>query len=214
MEFIYTLIVCTLLLFGFPINSYAQGVISCTEMNLLYRNYKNVIEVGTGGYKKEVVLVSNELNLSKIDSTSSLSYYAVPSGSSKEAFIYVVSKNLKDTLSVKKYRIMSIQPPVMHLGESEDGGSVNASDSVISIHFGSKAVGPSTYQYEVLVYELIVQGEPNTFKGKGNTFSPEIVERLRYLSESRRTPIEITIQSTIKGPDGVTRKKSGSFKLE
>ena len=189
---------------------HAQGVLSCVEMRTLYRGYSNVIQVGTGAYKKEVSLLSNELDFSKKDSSS---YYARVKGTGREATIYVVSENAGDTLLISKYRIRNLPPPTLFLGDKIDGEIIDTNNLIISCGYGKTTIGPTTTHFEIETYELIIPNEAYVYTGVGNTLSMDAAKKIKSLIGNSQKR-EITLYCKVRGSDGILRKKTATFKLE
>ena len=196
-------------------HAFAQGVLNIPDNNILYRGYNNKIQLGDGNYKKKTIITGDGVNLRLLDSVTK-TYSASVSGSKKEATVLVLSKNLRDTLDRIKFRVANLPPPELFLGNAVDGEEAKL-DSVISCGYDDgKIIAPTSVVFVVLSYEMIIAGETKTYKGSGGVISNEGMMALQEaLAKPREKEfIYITIQTTIKGSDGVTRKKSGSYKLK
>ncbi len=198
-----------------PLSSLGQGVLSLPDMNILYRGYENILQIGSADYKKPVVLSGTNVSLMLSD-TSTNTYVARVNGSGKEATIYVLSKNLRDTLTSYKYRIRNLPPPELFLGSTEAGAIIDTLESTIYSRYGENVFGPTTFNFQVLCYELIIEGEETNYKGPGGTLSIEAMNAINIARSKPRKEefLHITIQVKVKGPDGITRLKSGTFQIK
>ncbi len=195
--------------------SFAQGVLNLPNNNVVYRGYDNKLQLGNGNYKKKFIITGDGISLMLIDSVAK-TYRARVSGSKKEATVLVLSKNLRDTLERIKFRVANLPPPQLFLGNAADGEEAQL-DSVISCGYDDgKILAPTTATFTMLYYEIIIAGEKTTYKGSGGIISKEAVIAIQEVLVKPREQefLIITIQTAVKGPDGVTRKKSGTFKLK
>lgn len=204
-----------LFLFVIHTNTNAQGVLSLPDMNILYRGYENILQLGTANYRKPVTLAYNNVSLTPTDLDTN-TYIARVNGSSKEAIIWVVSKNLRDTLATFKFRIRNLPTPELFFGETEDGGILDSIPSVIHCKYGEQSFGPQSMAFSVLCYELIIEGAETTYKGPGNTLNTEAINALNAARTKPRKEefLHITVQTKVKGSDGITRNKAGVFLLK
>ncbi len=194
-------------------NTFSQGALSLPEMNVLFRNYDNIIEIGTGGYKKEVLLVSENLSFTQTDDKSV--YHARVSSSKREATIYIVSVDKKDTLKSFKYRLRNLPAPTLFLGKVPDGKEISIIDNDSLVVKGNNVVLPTDWKFHVICYEVFWEGLDHRLLGSGSVFSTEIVAELKDLqltlgpNESIAVKIEAKVDDDQN--DNVERKISGTF---
>ncbi len=183
-----------------------QGVVSLPDMNVLYRGYDNKIEATASGYA-ETKVNGNGVSLSK----SGNGYIGRVNGSGKEATISISGFNKASNKNVPlgtfKFRVRNLPPPSLFFGGAEDGGTASRSETRIFAKYGPEI--PLNVSFTVLSWELIVAGAPMTAKGSGNQLDAKGVALLKQAKPGSM----ITIQTKVKGPDGVTRNKSGSFRV-
>jgi len=183
-----------------------QGVVSLPDMNVLYRGYDNKIEATASGYP-EAKVTGNGVSVSK----SGTGYVGRVSGSGKEATISISGFNKSTNKSVPlgtfKFRVRNLPPPSLFFGGAEDGGTASRSETRIFAKYGPEI--PLNVSFTVLSWELIVAGAPMTAKGAGNQLDAKGVALLKQAKPGSM----ITIQTKVKGPDGVTRNKSGAFRV-
>lgn len=184
-----------------------QGVVSLPDMNVLYRGYDNQIEATASGYPEAKVNGSG-VSISK---GAGNRYIGRVTGSAKEATISVSGFNKTTNKSVPlgtfKFRVRNLPPPSLFFGGAEDGGTASRSETRIFAKYGPEI--PLNVSFQVLTWELIVAGAPITAKGSGNQLDAKGVALLKQAKPGSM----ITIQTTVRGPDGVSRKKSGSFRV-
>lgn len=183
-----------------------QGTVSLPEMNVLYRGYANKIEAVASGYP-DVKVNGVGVSLSK----SANGYIGTCSGGAKEATISISGFNKVTNKSVPlgsfKFRVRNLPPPSLFFGGVEDGGTASRAETRIFAKYGPEI--PLAVNFVVLSWELIVAGAPMTAKGTGAQLDAKGVALLKQAKPGST----ITIQTSVKGPDGVTRKKSGSFRV-
>ncbi len=128
--------------------------------------------------------------------------------------------SLKDTLFIETssgeniqfiFNAQNLHPPVLTLNDQRLDSSFYRKQLKKLNQLGSKfqddALLDGTFKVES--WEVIVAGLPNTFKGSGNIIPAEVSKELKKLPLGTT----ITLQTTVKGPDSVLRKKSATFKL-
>jgi hypothetical protein len=191
----------------------AQGVLSLPEMNVLYRNYDNIIEIGTGRLEEEVIPLSSELVFSSTADSSA--YVARISGGIKEATVYIVTVKENDTLYQQKFRVRNLPPPSLFLGQTEDGGFIDLDNLELSANYHN-SFGPISTEFTVLSYEILWEGLDHRVIGPGNILTEEAINELKALrlTLAPNQSISIILQTKVKGPDGVTRNKAGTFYLQ
>jgi hypothetical protein len=183
-----------------------QGVVSLPDMNVLYRGYDNKIEATASGYP-EAKVTGSGVSVSK----SGNGYIGRVSGGTKEATISISGFNKVTNKSVPlgsfKFRVRNLPPPSLFFGGVEDGGTASRAETRIFAKYGPEI--PLNVSFQVLSWELIVAGAPITAKGTGGQLDAKGVALLKQAKPGST----ITIQTTVRGPDGVSRKKSGSFRI-
>jgi len=183
-----------------------QGVVSLPDMNVLYRGYDNKIEATASGYP-EAKVTGSGVSVSK----SGTGYIGRVSGGTKEATISISGFNKVTNKSVPlgsfKFRVRNLPPPSLFFGGVEDGGTASRAETRIFAKYGPEI--PLNVSFQVLSWELIVAGAPITAKGTGGQLDAKGVALLKQAKPGST----ITIQTTVRGPDGVSRKKSGSFRV-
>ena len=204
----------SLILFIFVLSSFAQGVLSIPSYNILYRGYDNKIQLAKANVNQDVVVRSTDVELMLLDTIAAI-YRARVSDLPREVKIYVLSKNLKDTLSINSFRVMNLPPPSLFFGDIIDGGNGMLSTE-ISCKYPESHLIPTSITFEVVKYEIIAKGAETTCKGTGGVLSSESTMWLQNELEKPREDefLAITILTTIKGPDGVNRKRAGIFYLK
>lgn len=199
-----------LLLLCVPVFSFSQGMLSLPEMNVLYANYNNKIEIGTGSYKKRHIVVGEGVSLTLSDTKNE--FIGRVTGSQRTARVHVVSKNGKDTLSTREFRVMRLPPPILSLGYTFEDDTIHTLDSVLHLNH-SLNVNFYDETYLILDYSLLIMDyEVQEFKVTGNTLTPGILSVIRNIPKEDR-PKTIYIKVNYKGPDNSVRLKVGKFVL-
>ena len=96
------------------INNPIQGTISLPEMNMLYRNYNNIVEFAVSGMYDSSWVVGNNVELTR----SGRGYIARVTGTGREVSMCTYSVYGKDTTcqGVFKYRVSNLPDPSIYLG--------------------------------------------------------------------------------------------------
>ena len=190
-------------------NSIGQGTLNLSEMNLLWANYPNKIELAIGQYKKKIRIVGENMS---ITSKGKNQYEVKVTPEHKDARIHIISENGKDTLKTYSYRIRSLPPPFFSLGYTKENDTLQANDTILRISYYSD-INFYDDSYKVLDYTLrIYEYEVAEFKVTGDILTPEIRKIMSEIP-AEELPKSIYINAHIKGPDNVVRNKFGRFIL-
>lgn len=94
--------------------SNGQGAISLPEMNILYRNYNNLVEFAVNGTYDSTWVIGKGVELTQ----SGSQYIAKVSEKGREAAIELYSRRGMDTIQhcVYKYRVSNLPQPSVYLG--------------------------------------------------------------------------------------------------
>lgn len=182
-----------------------EGTVSLPELNVLYKGYENKVQGVASGY--------DETKLSGVGVTlvkSGAGYIGRVSGSLREATITVsgYSNVTKKSVSLGsfKFRVMNLPPPSLFFGAAEDGNKASKSETRL---FARYSDSPLNATFQVLSWELNVAGAPRPAKGTGNTLNADGISLLKQAKPGST----ISFMTMVKGPDGISRKKSGVFTL-
>jgi hypothetical protein len=98
-----------------------NGVIGMPEMNMLYRNYNNLIEVGVGGIHDHYWIEGYGVILTAREGHRGQFIGGIPGGTGKTASIAVKTVNGQDTvtLAAYQYRISNLPMPTIYWGTLE-----------------------------------------------------------------------------------------------
>lgn len=183
-----------------------QGTVSLPEMNVLYRGYENKVEGVASGYE-ETVLSGNGVTLSK----AAKGYIGRTSGSGKTATITVSGRNSTtkktESLGTFTFRVSNLPPPNLYFGATEDGGKATKVETRLFAKYGPEI--PLNVSFQVLSWELNVAGAPRPAKGSGNQLNADGTSLLKQAKPGST----ISFMTTVKGPDGIVRKKSGNYTI-
>ncbi len=183
-----------------------EGTVSLPEMNVLYKGYENKIEGVASGYD-ETKLSGNGVSLTK----SGKGYIGRVSGSIKTATINISGYNnvTKKTAALGSFtfRVKNLPPPSIYFGAVADGGKASKSETRIFAKYGDEI--PLTANFTVLSWEMNVAGLSRPSKGTGNVLTPEAMGQLKQAKPGAN----VSFMTSVKGPDGIVRKKSGAFTL-
>lgn len=196
--------ILSLLLLLITIRSVAQESTASIEhmnMNVLYRGFDNKIVIGSGDTD------FSRLYISAHNATATLNgdHYVVRPGNGKTATLEIIA--VKDdgtevTLRSKEFRISNLPDPKLYWGWAESGKAVQNQKPVLSAGYGKYY--PFDPEFNVTSWEAMYNGE--MFSGEGQYIAAidDIVQNFTELTE-------FTIEAMVKGPDGISRKISGTW---
>jgi len=183
-----------------------QGTVSLPEMNVLYKGYDNKVEAVASGYP-EAKVTGAGVTLVK----SGNGYIGKVTGSGKEATISISGFNKATNKSVPlgsfKFRVRNLPPPTLYFGGVEDGGQASRQETRLFAKYGPEI--PLNVSFQILSWELNVTGAPRPAKGTGGQLNADGVSLLKQAKAGST----VSFSTKVKGPDGITRNKSGSFKI-
>jgi gliding motility-associated protein GldM len=183
-----------------------SGTVSLPELNVLYRGYPNKVEAVASGYD-QTILSGNGVSLTK----SGNGWIANP-GSGRTATITVSGKssvtNKTVSLGSFEFRVSRLPDPELYFGAAKSGETASRAETRIFAKYPPEI--PLNATFTVLAWEIAVPGNPTAPpKGPGGQLSPAASALLKQA----RPGTVIGIMTDVRGPDGVARKKGGSFKI-
>ncbi len=184
-----------------------SGSIELPEMNMLYRGYPNKVQATASGYD-QTFLGGTGVSISK---NGSEGWIVKPTGRGKEAYLTVTGKNSatgqSKQLKKVKYRVRSLPKPDIFWGNIADGGKGNKSNTRLFAKYPPEI--PLNATFQIVSWKCIVPGQRSKPKqGTGSNISSA-----RSAINQAKPGSMITFMCKVKGPDGVVRKKSATFKI-
>ena len=188
-----------------------MGVVSLPEMNVLYKGYNNVVTGTASGFPSDKVSLSG----SNCSVSKSGDGYIAKVSSGKTAYI-TVSGQKDDGSSVSlgkfEFRVRNLPPPSIYLGGLADGSSVSKASlkaqSKIFAKYGPEV--PLKAVFTVKSWTLNVTGAPREVKGTGSVLTSKAKSLIKGVQKGGT----VSFMVSVKGPDGITRKKSGAFSVK
>ncbi len=183
-----------------------SGTVSLPELNVLYRGYANKVEAVASGYD-QTILSGSGVSLTK----SGNGWIANPGGG-REATITVSGKssvtNKTVSLGSFKFRISRLPDPELFFGTAPSGERGSKAETRLFAKY--KPEIPLNAKFTILRWELSVPGNPTAPpRGQGGQLTPKASSLLRQVKPGTI----ISIMTDVRGPDGVTRKRGGSWKI-
>jgi gliding motility-associated protein GldM len=183
-----------------------SGTVSLPELNVLYRGYANKVEAVASGYD-QTILSGNGVSLTK----TGTGWIANP-GSGREATITVSGKssvtNKTVSLGAFTFRVSRLPDPELYFGAAKSGETASRAETRIFAKYPPEI--PLNATFTVLNWELAVPGNPTAPpRGPGG----QLTSAASALLKQARPGTIIGIMTDVRGPDGITRKKGGSFKI-
>lgn len=183
-----------------------SGTVSLPELNVLYRGYQNKVEAVASGYD-QTMLSGNGVSVSK----SGTGWIANP-GAGRECTMTVSGKssvtNKTVSLGTFKFRISRLPDPELYFGAAKSGESASRAETRLFAKYPPEI--PLNASFTILSWELAVPGNPMAPpRGQGGQLTPAASSLLKQAKPGT----VIGIMTDVRGPDGVQRKKGGSYKI-
>ena len=184
-----------------------SGSIELPEMNMLYRGYTNKVQATASGYD-QTSLGGTGVSITK---NGSEGWIVKPTGRSREAYLTVTGKNSatgqSKQLKKVKYRVSNLPKPDIFWGNIADGGKGNKSNTRLFAKYPPEI--PLSASFQIVSWKCIVPGQRS--KPKSGTGSN--ISAARSAISQAKPGSTVTFMCKVKGPDGVVKKKSATFKI-
>ncbi len=183
-----------------------SGSIELPEMNMLYRGYANKVQATASGYD-QTSLGGTGVSITK----SGDGWIVKPTGRSREAYLTVTGKNSatgqSKQLKKVKYRVSNLPPPDIFWGGAPSGTKASKRETRLFAKYPPEI--PLNATFKIVSWECTVPGAPGRPpRGTGSNISSAT-----SLIMQARPGSTITFMTKVVGPDGVTRKRVGAFKI-
>lgn len=182
-----------------------SGSIELPELNVLYRGYENKVNATASGFPSTSLSASG----ATLSPTSDGMYIARPS-SGRTAKLTVSGKTADGrTVALKtvEYRVLTLPKPTMYWGSAEDGGRGSIYEENLFTKYGNDV--PLNAQFEILSWEMSVDGAMRSIKGPRSKLTTEALRLLKAAPRGSR----VFYALKAKGPDNIVRNISGSFTI-
>ena len=183
-----------------------SGTVSLPELNVLYRGYANKVEAVASGYD-QTILQGSGVSLTK----SGNGWIANPGGG-RECSITVSGKSSVTNKTVRlgsfPFRISRLPDPELYFGAAKSGENASKAETRLFAKYPPEI--PLNASFTIINWELAVPGNPMAPpRGSGGQLSGPASSLLRQVKPGTI----IGIMTSVRGPDGVTRKIGGSYKI-
>jgi hypothetical protein len=182
--------------------------ISLPSMNVLYRDFDNEVVGGATGYSSMRIVAKRNARLEQVNGKT----IAKP-GSDRETVLAVqgiAEDGSSAELGTFTFRVKNLPAPKIRLGAVwEESGISSAQLGATNKVFASYTPDdPIDLNYDVVEYEITVQGAPRPVKVSGSTITPDAKRLLRQAPRGSK----ITLTVLVKNPkSGRTRKRIATF---
>lgn len=186
-----------------------MGVVSLPDMNVLYKGYDNKVMGTASGFPADKISLSG----SGCTISKSGNFYIARPGSGSTAKISVMGKKDDGTsvnLGTFEFRVKNLPPPSIYLGSIVDGSTVSKSNLKAQTRLFAK-YGPEiplNVSFSVVSWSMSVTGAPREVKGTGSALNSQAKAMIKGVQPGGM----VSFMVQVKGPDGIARKKSGTFK--
>jgi hypothetical protein len=179
-------------------NFFGQVVVSCSDIQVLYRSYPNKIIVGSNGVSSDIVLKSETAQLTK-EGNEWIAY--IESGKSATIGAYANDILLKEYT----YMLRPLPDPSIYFGNATDGEIADRNAAELSVGYGPDIfLSPD---FTVSSWTIVSGGKE--MAGSGSGLNSAAQEHIKNSKESY-----ITFIVSFKNPIGVISKRSATMKLE
>ena len=183
-----------------------SGAISLPELNVLYKGYANQVEAVASGFDQTTL--SGTVPLSK----SGTGWVATPSpGPARTATLTVSGKNSvtgkSQSLLTKEFKLKNMPKPDIFWGTTVNGGKGTRQEQRIFAKYGEEV--PLTASFTITRWAVSVSGLMGEPTGSGSQLSGEAMN----LIKQARPGSTVTIICDVVGPDRVSKKSVGAFKI-
>jgi hypothetical protein len=198
------LLVCSTLVSNPSLSQEYEGALELPEMNILYRGYPNkVVAAVTNNDGCKIELIGSGCTITKTENSN---LYIVKPGSGKSAYITLALVDGDSSIAVRKmeYRVSNLPDPEIYWGGVKSGGTAATHQQVLFAKYPPEI--PLNAQFSISEWTMITKTD--TCSGKGSNISTaEAI--FREINE----PTLIEFEVIVVGPDGIQRRKRGTFKV-
>ncbi len=181
-----------------------SGAIELPELNVLYRGYDNKVEATASGYDKTI------LSGTGVSISGGGPYVVKPTGSGREAYLSVSGKSTASGKTVQlkkvKYRVSNLPDPELYWGAAKSGTKGSKAETKLFAKYPPEI--PLNASFTIKSWECSVPGAARPVMGTGGNISAA-----QGLIRAAPPGSQISFICTVVGPDGISRKKAGSFKI-
>ncbi|MBL1281612.1 MAG: hypothetical protein COA33_015150 [Fluviicola sp.] len=181
-----------------------QAAVEIPEYNFMYRFYDNKVEVAVNDVSSSDIEV--ECSACKIEKVGE-GYIVKPTGSSRELYLSVFVKGKDSSTLVKriKYRVTNLPDPELYWGKAKNNTKANSRDYEL---FAKYPPGiPLHSNFKILDWTLETPNDTISGSGSNITSAQGILKKITE-------PTTITFKITVVGPDGIRRKKTGTWNVD
>ncbi len=183
-----------------------SGAISLPELNVLYKGYANQVEAVASGFDQTVLTGSVPLT------KNATGWVATPTpGPAREATLTVAGKNTvtgkTQQLLTKTFKLKGLPKPDIYWGSVANGNKGSRQENKVFAKYGEEV--PLTANFTITKWSLSVSGLMGEPTGSGTQLSGEAMN----LIKQAKAGSTVTIICDVIGPDRVSKKSVGAFKI-
>lgn len=171
-----------------------------SEMNVLYRGYKNKLKIALGEDCANCRIIPVNMTISKSDEL----YIAKPGGQRTAVLLFVDSLT-KDTVKTLSFKVHNLPDPQIYWGGNVSGTKANTNSSLVQCKYGPSV--PLMVNFEVVRVQLSSDDIDETIICEGERLSDSFLKVVRSIPKDKI----ICLICDVKGPDGIVRKVAGCY---
>jgi hypothetical protein len=184
------------------------ATISLPGMNVLYRDYDNEVIGGATGYSSMRIVARKNATLQQLNGKT----IAKP-GNDRETILAVqgiAEDGSTAELGTFTFRVKNLPAPKIRLGAVWEENAISKGQITVTNKIFSSYTpdDPIDMTYEIVSYEVKVDGAPRPIKANGSTVSNDVKRLMRQATPGSK----ITLTVMVKNPkSGKTRKRIATF---
>ncbi len=183
------------------------GAVTLKELNIMYRGYDNKVEAVASGYE-QTILTGTNVEIKKKDGRYSC--YPGTGNSCKLAVSgYNSTTGEKVLLGTFDFKVTNLPGPSLKLGSLVSGAEASPGELkyMTKLHAYYPPSIPLNASFDILDYEVRVDGSPQPALGKGTNLSENALNLIRMAKKGTK----IRITAGVRCPDGSRRYADGIY---
>lgn len=163
-----------LLLITFTSCVYSQGVLEIEGYEVLYRDFKNIVRVGSTKGQNDFILSSDDCRIEK----SGMDWGVTVTSKAKVVDLYILN-NSGDTLSKREFLAVSLPDPLLFLGCCTDRDHLySRSQKKLYVKYTDGI--QASCDYNIRNWEISIDGYNKKLKGKGDFLTEEVIKIIGF----------------------------------
>jgi hypothetical protein len=155
------------------------GMIALPEQRILYRNFDNILQIGSTDGQVLKVTAENVILSPKANNT----YSARPNGEAKVGLIMVHSSNGVDTLH---FKVKHLPAPTIFISNLNAFNSNPPEFADYQLSVGYPPETPLNPEYKITSWSISFNNDEKPFKGMGTRLPSELIQKMKKQEGDRK----------------------------